>query len=46
MSNRNDRTRIDVTREEIEAIRILVWDSLRGEVTSKLKDEALGGAID
>ncbi|MBA7562312.1 hypothetical protein ES708_03964 [subsurface metagenome] len=45
MSDRNGRTRIQFTRQEIEAMRTLVIDRLRGEVTSKLRDETLGGIV-
>ncbi|MBA7515790.1 hypothetical protein ES705_07849 [subsurface metagenome] len=45
MKNRNGRTRIEFTTQELEAIHNLVCDRLRGEVTSKLKDETLGGIV-
>ncbi|MBA7479260.1 hypothetical protein ES707_14694 [subsurface metagenome] len=45
MSNRNGRTRIQFTRQELEAMHALVVDRLRGKVTSKLKAETLGGIV-
>jgi len=45
MSDRNGRTRIQFTRQEIEAMHNLVCDRLRGKVSSKLKDETLGGIV-
>ena len=43
--NGNGKRRIQFTRQEIEAIRTLAKDRLKGEVTSKLGDETLGGLL-
>jgi len=45
MNNGNGRTRVQLTIQELEAIHNLVCDRLRGKVTSRLKDETLGGIV-
>lgn len=45
MSDRNNKTRVQLTGQEIKAIRSLVRDRLRGEVSSGLTDETLGGLL-
>lgn len=44
-SKTNGRTRIQFTRQEIAAMHTLVCDRLKGEVTSELKAETLGGIV-
>ncbi|MBA7575866.1 hypothetical protein ES708_17702 [subsurface metagenome] len=47
MSDRNGRTRVQFTTEELEAIHNLVCARLRGEITSRsrMKAETLGGIV-
>ncbi|MBA7621558.1 hypothetical protein ES703_28922 [subsurface metagenome] len=45
MRNKNGRTRIQFTRQEIAAMRTVVCDRLRGQVTSKVRAETLGGIV-
>jgi len=47
MNDRNGRTRVQFTDQELEAIYNLVCARLRGEITSRssLKAETLGGIV-
>ncbi len=47
MSDRNGRTRVQFTAQELEAIHNLVCARLRGEITSRsrMKAETLGGIV-
>jgi len=45
MSNSNDRTRVQFTIQELEAMRTLVCDRLRGKVGPRPRAETLGGIV-
>ena len=43
MNNKhNGKTRVELNRQEVEAVQCLVMDRLKGEINSKLKDATLG----
>ncbi len=43
MITKNGKRRILFTHQELEAIRTLARDRLKGQITSRLRDETLGG---
>jgi len=45
MKDKNGKSRIELTQQEIEAIRTLALDRLKGELSSKVRDETLGGLV-